>query len=45
MDNEYTYAAECSMCDVAYSVYVYEVDEKPLFCPMCGTENETEELE
>jgi hypothetical protein len=39
------YEVCCEMCDVMTDVMVYEIDEKPIFCPMCGAETESVSLE
>lgn len=38
MIEEYNYSAECSVCETETDVSVLNNEEKPLFCPMCGTE-------
>jgi hypothetical protein len=43
--DEYNYLAECKMCDVSSVIKVLDVDEKPLFCSLCGSEIEVEELD
>lgn len=40
MEEEYTYQLECPVCDSILDLVVSEVDERPCFCPMCGTETE-----
>ena len=37
MDN-YHYELECYVCDNITTVVVPHEEEKPLHCPMCGTE-------
>jgi rRNA maturation endonuclease Nob1 len=37
-DEEFQYQLECDVCGVDTFVVVSEVDEKPLFCTMCGSE-------
>jgi hypothetical protein len=32
------YSISCEMCDVDTEILVYDIDEIPLFCPMCGAE-------
>lgn len=35
-DMEQEHNIVCGLCDVETSVLVFDVDEKPVFCPMCG---------
>ena len=32
-----TYELECDVCDTAVEVLVYDSEEEPQYCPMCGT--------
>ena len=41
-DDTVTYKLNCEVCDVTTKIVVYEIDEKPSFCPMCGEEVEFE---
>jgi len=34
--DEYNYTLECPACEVSMEVKVFEEDELPVFCPMCG---------
>ena len=38
--DEFTYALECIICEVETEVTVLDIDERPLHCPMCGSEVE-----
>lgn len=42
---DYEYDLECPVCDVGLSVTVENTEEKPAYCPMCGTQVEWEEVE
>ena len=33
---EYEYDMECLICEVKVTVVVYDEDERPAFCTMCG---------
>lgn len=35
--DETTYEIECEVCEVVVEVTVYDTDEQPEYCPMCGT--------
>lgn len=35
--DRYMFELECSICDAELTVTVLNEDEKPGFCPMCGT--------
>ena len=35
-ENEYEYEIACFVCDSEVDVKVYNDQEQPLFCPMCG---------
>ncbi len=39
------YQVTCDICTVVTEVCVWETDEKPTFCPMCGSEAVGEEIE
>lgn len=32
------YQIDCSICEVDSTVIVEDIDEKPIFCPMCGSD-------
>lgn len=32
-----TYELECDVCESVVEVLVYESEEEPQYCPMCGT--------
>lgn len=36
--NTIDYEVFCRLCDVITDVCVHDIDEKPNFCPMCGSE-------
>jgi hypothetical protein len=36
MSDPYPYTFECPSCDCNISLTVYDCDELPIFCPMCG---------
>jgi len=38
MNDPLNYEVICEVCDITTLVEVLEVDEKPIFCPMCGSE-------
>lgn len=40
--DETEYQLECGLCDTTTIVVVIEVDEKPIFCPMCGEDLQSE---
>lgn len=40
MEEEYQYEIECPMCESMLDLQVYQIDERPCYCPMCGTEVE-----
>ena len=40
--DNFTYEIECDICEVVTEVTVYEIDEKPVFCAMCGEQVEPE---
>lgn len=41
-----TYHVSCSICDILTKVsVVYEDEEIPRFCPMCGSDVDVDELE
>jgi len=42
MEEEYEYDLECYFCDSRLTLIVYQNEEKPTHCPMCGTLNEEE---
>lgn len=42
MEEEYEYELECYFCESNLSVIVYQNQEKPTHCPMCGAENAEE---
>jgi len=42
MDGEYKYRAECDVCGGAISLRIYEEEETPSFCPLCGNDVEYE---
>lgn len=33
---EYEYSLECTFCETHIHMIVQDVDEKPIYCPMCG---------
>lgn len=35
---EETYELECEVCDSITEVVVYDNDEEPQYCPMCGSQ-------
>lgn len=43
--DEYEYELICPMCDTAVQLKVIHIDEKPINCPMCGTEAEWDSLD
>ena len=43
--NEYEYSLECPVCETQLSLMVIDIDEKPINCPMCGTETEWSEMQ
>ncbi len=34
--DEYNYTLDCPACEVHVEAKVFEEDELPVFCPMCG---------
>ena len=38
IQDDILYEVVCGVCDVETQVLVYEIDEKPVFCPMCGSD-------
>ena len=34
--DEFDYVLECPSCDVSLSLRVFDEDELPAFCPLCG---------
>lgn len=44
MMEQYIYELECVVCDSICKVICSYEDEKPEFCPMCGSEAEVEYL-
>lgn len=40
---EYYYKIVCEMCETTTFILVYEEDEFPTFCTMCGEEIQAEE--
>ena len=34
--DEFYYLLKCPSCDVSLNLKVFEEDELPAFCPMCG---------
>jgi hypothetical protein len=38
MDEEFHYEAECDLCGTTQELIVIDIDERPNFCCMCGTE-------
>lgn len=38
------YNIVCPICSVETSVIVFEVDEKPVFCSMCGEEADVQQV-
>lgn len=34
--DEYKYFLECTSCETKLELVVHDVDELPIFCPMCG---------
>jgi len=40
---EYFFQMVCAICDAETHVTIINDDEKPGFCPMCGTEGEFKE--
>ena len=44
MDEPITYNVQCNLCDTKTDVTVHEVDEKPIFCMMCGEQVEPDDV-
>jgi len=43
---EEDYWTKCDVCDIETEITVFDdVEDRPIFCPMCGSEIEFEELE
>jgi rubrerythrin len=40
VEDDHTYIMVCGICDVETEITVFEQDERPLHCPMCGSEVE-----
>lgn len=38
------YNIVCPVCEVETSVIVFDVDEKPVFCTMCGEEADVKQV-
>lgn len=34
--DEYSWIISCNICETETDITVYDQDEKPVFCPMCG---------
>lgn len=43
-NDSFLYELECPVCDTYLHLIVMELDEKPVNCPMCGTETDWESL-
>jgi|OM-RGC.v1.037826832 Zn finger protein HypA/HybF involved in hydrogenase expression len=37
MNGEYKYTGECLICNIQSAITVYEEEEVPVFCPLCGS--------
>ena len=35
---EYQYEAKCVLCSTEFTIIIEDEDEKPVYCPMCGSE-------
>lgn len=44
MSDELEYNIVCQVCDVETSVLVFDIDEKPVFCPMCGEQGDVKQV-
>lgn len=44
LEEEYEYNLECPVCESQLQLFVIDIDEKPVNCPMCGTETEWESI-
>ena len=45
MPEDIEYNTNCEVCGVQTSVIVFDIDEKPIFCPMCGEEAIVEQVQ
>lgn len=42
---DFNWTISCDMCDTETDITVIQMDEKPVFCPMCGADCITVEEE
>jgi len=35
---EYQYEVKCVLCSTEFTILIEDEDEKPVYCPMCGSE-------
>jgi len=40
--DEFEFELECSVCETRLSIIVFDSEEKPTHCPMCGSPSEGE---
>jgi len=40
--DEYKYTLECGSCEAKMELVVYHEDELPVYCPMCGDDQNHE---
>jgi hypothetical protein len=45
MEDEFTYSVVCTVCDNECEVIVYDTDELPLYCCLCGEQADVEEID